>query len=237
MLSLNAEFLHHHGNDVGSDTARNYLTKTYAFISIILYSLHEMEVHSWETFPYELNLFNLFHISIKLILHSQRVPLELSKMLFCPMYQRNQGLSKELQCNVVVPEQPHSNCNEHFCFPQKSSWFSFEWPRQLPQKRICRARSEMNFPDVFVVSTTSIKQEGPAIRGKSWMMEYTRRPEAKPFRVPCLAGSKLDRPARLSCCWRLQKNCSQPTKIARRKNCSRNLLTENHELPFSLFAI
>jgi hypothetical protein len=32
-----------------------------------------------------------------------------------------------------------------------------------------------------------------------------------------LAGSKLDRPARLSCCWRLQKNCSQPTKIARRK--------------------
>ena len=46
MLSLNAEFLHHHGNDVGSDTARNYLTKTYAFISIILYSLHAMEVQS-----------------------------------------------------------------------------------------------------------------------------------------------------------------------------------------------
>ncbi len=60
--------------------------------------------------------------------------------------------------------------------------------------------------------------EGPAIRGKSWIRECTRRPEEKPFPVSsCLAGSKLDRPAQLSCCWRLQKNCSQPTKIAQRK--------------------
>ena len=69
-----------------------------------------------------------------------------------------------------------------------------------------------------IMETFSIVSlEGPAIRGKSWMREYTRRPEEKPFPVSCLAGSKLDRPARLSCCWRLQKNCSQPTKIAHRK--------------------
>ncbi len=61
-------------------------------------------------------------------------------------------------------------------------------------------------------------QEGPAIRCKSWMREYTRRPEEKPLPVSCLAGSKLDRPARLFCCWRLQKICSI---------CSINLLTEN----------
>ncbi len=54
-----------------------------------------------------------------------------------------------------------------------------------------------------------------------------------------MAGSKLDRSAQLSCCWRLQKNCSQPTKIARKKKLltqvahnskfivSKNLLTEN----------
>ncbi len=77
------------------------------------------------------------------------------------------------------------------------------------------------------VSRADSALEGPAIRGKLWMREYTRRPEAKPFPFPCLAGSKLDPPAQLSCCWRLQKNCSQPTKIAHRKNCSINLLTEN----------
>ena len=49
------------------------------------------------------------------------------------------------------------------------------------------------------------------------MREYTRRPEEKPFPIPWLVGSKLDRPARLSCCWHLQRNCSQPTKIAQRK--------------------
>ncbi len=61
--------------------------------------------------------------------------------------------------------------------------------------------------------------------GDWWYCWDTRRPGEKPFPVSCLAGSKLDRPAQLSCCWRLQKNCSQPTKIAQRKKCSRNLLT------------
>ncbi len=87
-------------------------------------------------------------------------------------------------------------------------------------------------------STSSWTQEGPAIGGKSWMREYTRRPEEEPFPIPCLAGSKLDRPARLSYCWRLQKNCSRPTKIAHKilsqwanllwaKTCSINLLMAN----------
>jgi hypothetical protein len=75
------------------------------------------------------------------------------------------------------------------------------------------------------------------------MREYTRRPEAKPFPVPCLAGSKLDRLAWLSSCWRLQKNAHSPRKLLIEKIthkiccqwanllwakiCSINLLTEN----------
>jgi hypothetical protein len=57
------------------------------------------------------------------------------------------------------------------------------------------------------------------------MKEYTRRPEEKPFPASCLAGSKLDRPAQLSFCRRLQKIAHSPQKLLKEKNCSQNLLT------------
>ena len=43
--------------------------------------------------------------------------------------------------------------------------------------------------------------------------------------VPCLAGSKLDRPLWLSWCWRMQKNSQSPRKLLSQLNCSQNLLT------------
>jgi hypothetical protein len=75
-----------------------------------------------------------------------------------------------------------------------------------------------------VVSKSRIL-EGPAIRGKSYMTEYTRRPEEKPCPFPCLAGSKLDRPADNLAADVCKKIAHSPRKLLREKNCSRNLLT------------